>query len=754
MDQAYIVLPFVQFIICLVLISLVFMSAPSDRLNRLLAAFLLAMGLWGITIFGMRDSYPDADRAYFVEKIALAVIPFSSIFFYHFVYAFARIPRGRGVLYVFYGLGVLSAVFSLFGWTVTGMVPKFYGFAPDLGWAFPAVLLAAYPPVFLAIYDLTRGIGRAGDREQSQLRLLRLGALASVLGATSDYIPSLGLNIYPMGVIGNIAFGVLTTAAVTRYRMMELRLVLRRGLAYILISSSLLAVYGLLFIAVWFIARDQSRTALIIASVGTVFVAGLFVQPMLQRVQSFVDRVFFRERVDRLHAIVQLNADVRDITDFSLTALRVVRGIRRAVQSDWVTLVLPDPDETILLPRADSRGTSPDIELPADGAITAWFQRHHKPLPRGELQTDPYLQAMSEEEAGALGALDAVLLVPLLDRDRLIGILALGPKLAGDNYLAEDVEFLEAVAEQTGLAIQNARMFADEHERLSELERLANLKSNLLQTVSHELKSPITAIKISTELLEPAMSPKVPGARRERLIHTLKSGIDRLERLTQEALDYAAMQSAQLELQPVGIILEDVVREAASLLAPAIRARRQEFSIHADPNLSATFADSPRVERILTNLISNACKYTAKEGRIKIDVFREDQYHVVQVSDTGQGIPEDDLELIFSPFYRSKNADGSPYSGSGLGLSIARFLAELHEGQLVATSKIGVGSTFSLYLPERGPRSVRRPDSDRDGATPFRDAEARNPAPGSADTGTTVVEDTSSVATSGSASSV
>ena len=148
-----------------------------------------------------------------------------------------------------------------------------------------------------------------------------------------------------------------------------------------LISSSLLAVYGLLFIAVWFIARDQSRTALVIASVGTVFVAGLFVQPLLQRVQSFVDRVFFRERVDRLHAIVQLNTDVRDITDFSLTALRVVRGIRRAVQSDWVSLILPDPDETMLLPRADSRGTSPDIELPADGAVAAWFQRHHKPLP-------------------------------------------------------------------------------------------------------------------------------------------------------------------------------------------------------------------------------------------------------------------------------------------------------------------------------------------------------------------------------------
>jgi len=709
MTQAYILLPFVQFTICLVLISVVILSAPRDRLNRLFALFLLAIGLWGLAIFWIRDAFPNAERALAAEKVVFAVIPFSSIIFYHFVYAFARVPRGRAILGAFYGLGILSAASSLLGWSVTGMVEKFYGFAPDLGWAFPLILLSAYPPVFLAIYDLTKAIARAPDaKERSQLKLLRLGALASVLGGTSDYIPSLGLNIYPMGVLGNIAFGVLATWAVTRYRMMELRLALRRGLAHVVISSILFAAYGVVFLFVWVFAREQSVTAIVIASVGTIFIVGVFVQPILGLVQGFVDRVFFRERVDRLHAMVELNADVRDITDFSLIATRLVEGIRRSVQSDWVTIVLPDPSETVLQARADSRGTPPNVELPRDGAVEAWFRRHQKPLTRTDLRTDPYLQAMSEEESTALNELGAILLIPLRDRAVLTGILALGPKLVADDYSPADVEFLVAVADQTGLALQHARLYADEHKRLAELEGLGTLKSNLLQTVSHELKSPITAIKIATELLDAATTSGISGERRDRLIRTLKSGIDRLERLTQEALDYAAMQSAQLELQPVDVVLEDVVHEAAGLLLPTMRSRGQQFFVQTDRSVGTTLADAPRVERILSNLISNACKYTPENGEIRVDISVDGDYHVINVADNGRGIPEGDLELIFSPFYRSMNAAGTSVGGSGLGLSIARFLAELHGGHLTVTSTVGVGSVFSLYLPAKGPRDGHR----------------------------------------------
>jgi len=100
----------VQFVISVLLVSVVLLSAPGDRLNRLFTAFLVALGTWGITIFLMRDAFPDADRAFTIEKIALAAIPFTSIFFYHFVYAFAGVKRNKSVLLSFYAIGSVAAV--------------------------------------------------------------------------------------------------------------------------------------------------------------------------------------------------------------------------------------------------------------------------------------------------------------------------------------------------------------------------------------------------------------------------------------------------------------------------------------------------------------------------------------------------------------------------------------------------------------------------------------------------------------------
>ena len=143
MNSVYIALPFGQFVLSLFLANLVVVSDPTNRVNRLFTFFLLAMAGWGIAIFGMRDAFPDGAVAFTREKIALAIIPFSSIFFYHFVLRYTGVERRHKLLWVLYALGVISAALSLAGFAATEMVVKFYGFAPRLGWAFPLVLLAS-----------------------------------------------------------------------------------------------------------------------------------------------------------------------------------------------------------------------------------------------------------------------------------------------------------------------------------------------------------------------------------------------------------------------------------------------------------------------------------------------------------------------------------------------------------------------------------------------------------------------------------
>ncbi len=594
------------------------------------------------------------------------------------------------------------------------MITKFYGFAPQLGWAFPLVLLAAYPPVVLAFWKLTGAIRRSSDDiRRTQLVLLRWGVVAAVLGGTSDFLPSLGLQIYPMGVLGNIAFGLLATAALTRYRLMNLRLALRRGLAYTVISSSILAIHGLAVLVTWALVKDLSGMAMVMAFAGTIAIVGIGVQPFIGKLQKTVDRAFFRERSDRLETIFAMSADLRDNTDLDEVISRTVGALNGAVHPDWVSVLVPNRDENSFVKAVDSRGeASPDADANATpaviqtgGGLTRWFEINRSPLVGKMLDTDPLLQGISLDERESIEQLGGTLLVPMIAKDAVTGILAVGPKIVDGNYDTADIDFLMAVADHSAVAIENARLYAAEVERRAEVERLESVKTSLLHTVSHELKSPITAIKISTELLESTLTPVPGGPPHARMIKTLKSGIERLERLTQEALDYATMQSAKLELNLEDVNLEDVTRDVLALV-PAIESRSQDLSFRVQKGMGSTKSDSRRVERILLNLITNASKYTPEHGRIAINVTARGNAHIIQVSDTGMGIPEEDLEMIFSPFFRSKVPDSSPVAGSGLGLSIARFLAEQHGGSLTATSELGSGSTFTLVLPPGGPDSA------------------------------------------------
>ena len=306
---------------------------------------------------------------------------------------------------------------------------------------------------------------------------------------------------------------------------------------------------------------------------------------------------------------------------------------------------------------------------------------------------------MTEGEKAAIRELRAEMLVPLKASGELTGFMYLGPKLVGRDYSEAELDFVSAAADQSAMAINNARAYAIEAHRREELERLDGLKSILLQTVSHELKSSITAIKLSTELMDHVSGAEATEEQRERLVSTLKNGMQRLERLTSESLDYAAMQSAHLELNRQPVLLKSIIEQSISLLQPSISAREQKLEFTADDRLHPLMIDGQRIERVVANLVGNAHKYSPKGAPITVQLFAEGDDQVLRVIDEGPGIAADELESVFSPYYRGKLADTSPVKGLGLGLSIAKYLTELHEGKLSVDSTLGEGSTFELCLP-------------------------------------------------------
>jgi GAF domain-containing protein len=487
MNEIYIALPFVQFAISAFLGVLVLFSDPTDRLNRIFTLFLLAMAAWGITIFAMRDAFPDASIAYSRETWALAVIPFSSIFFLHFVLRYTRSKTGNPILYSFYTVGIVSALLSLGGFTATGMVEKFYGFAPELGWAFPLVLLASYPAVFISLALLHRAskIETSKQRRQ-QLLLLKLGVFASVAGATTDFFPSLGLNVYPLGVVGNIFFISLTSFGVTRYKMMNLRLMLRRGLAYSAVSSFLLAVYGVCIGLVVLVTRDLSSIAAVLFGGGAILIVGVMVQPMMQRVQAVVDKAFYREQHDRISALARLNDLTKDITDFPTVAEGIVTTVREATQADWVAVLLPSHNGKSFISVADTREAAPHFELSATGSAISKMKRFGEMLTFDPTSEDDENSTDDQQEMKLFEQLEVRMMVPMSAAGNLVGILSGGRKLVGAGFMDADAEFIKTAAGQAAVAARNASLYAAARKEASERSALAELGRVVSSTLDIE----------------------------------------------------------------------------------------------------------------------------------------------------------------------------------------------------------------------------------------------------------------------------
>jgi signal transduction histidine kinase len=185
-----------------------------------------------------------------------------------------------------------------------------------------------------------------------------------------------------------------------------------------------------------------------------------------------------------------------------------------------------------------------------------------------------------------------------------------------------------------------------------------------------------------------------------RLIRSINRSVERLERLVDESLDYARMQDANLELELQPTDLRELYEETINLMTAAARAKRQTLELDLPDHIPTVCVDRRRCERILLNLVSNTNRYTPPGGAIKVRIEVEPDYIVTSVTNNGQGVPEEDLDKIFNVYYRNSSADGKGAGkSSGIGLAIAKYLAELHGGKIWAESKLGEGSTFYFTIP-------------------------------------------------------
>ncbi len=235
------------------------------------------------------------------------------------------------------------------------------------------------------------------------------------------------------------------------------------------------------------------------------------------------------------------------------------------------------------------------------------------------------------------------------------------------------------------------------NEMAAWLQRTIENQRLFIASASHELRSPLTSLKLRTEaLLE---NEDMPPEQQRRFLQEIDKEVQRLQRLADNLLDLTRLQMRSKARSAQPVHLADILKETIHVFT--LRAARSRIHLVSEipTDLPPVYASPEDLEEIFFNLLDNALKYTPPGGRVELSAKAEGDYVVVTVTDTGRGIPPEDLPYIFEPFYRVDKARSSRSGGSGLGLSIVKEIVETLGGRIKVTSEVHKGTTFSVFLP-------------------------------------------------------
>jgi PAS domain S-box-containing protein len=293
-----------------------------------------------------------------------------------------------------------------------------------------------------------------------------------------------------------------------------------------------------------------------------------------------------------------------------------------------------------------------------------------------------------------------ILAYPIFDDQGILGDLWLF-KQQHQAFNDLEIRLVEQVANQCAIAIRQARLFKAAQNQVEELEKLHQLKDDFLSTVSHELRTPICNIRVAIQMLditlqkeesETAESPK------KRYLQILKEESQREMGLINDLLDFQRLEAGTQPFIPAIIHLQDWIVQLSQPFQERISQQNQRLQITIPPQLSPLITDEFSLERILDELLNNACKYTPADHEIAVNVETQDEKIFIQVMNTGSEIPANEIPRIFEKFYRVPSADPWKQGGTGLGLALVKKLA-LHLGGKISVKSEKNQTCFTLELP-------------------------------------------------------
>ncbi len=292
-------------------------------------------------------------------------------------------------------------------------------------------------------------------------------------------------------------------------------------------------------------------------------------------------------------------------------------------------------------------------------------------------------------------------LVPMTLTDRNVGMLVFGKTTGRTPLSIEDKRIILVLAHLTAISWERVRLRAIERESMAESARLSEMKSRILHILSHELKTPLTSLSSSTQLLQETDIYRLDSNTQDRLIGNIARATERLMGIAEEIYPLADILTGTIKMNLATIDCRNIVNRTVEEIAPLTSGKAQTISVSVPASPSTLTADQNRLTQVLTHLLTNASNFSPPESEIEV-VLREKAFEVTfEVGDQGIGISEEDQLSIFDGFYQADSELVRRTGGKGLGLLFARTIVELHGGQIWVKSKLGEGSRFYFSIPRQ-----------------------------------------------------
>ena len=321
-----------------------------------------------------------------------------------------------------------------------------------------------------------------------------------------------------------------------------------------------------------------------------------------------------------------------------------------------------------------------------------------------EVDSPPLLESDADRIQEALG-IKGLLVFPVLVEDRVAGALTFYSSREPKQLDEDERMMMQSITEEVGVAFENARLTNQleyMNQRLEQnnvhLQRIDATKDEFISVASHQLRSPLTAIKgYISMLLEGDYGKLVPH--QVEVLKLLSRSTNEVINLLNDMLNVSRITAQKFELTRTAARLDEIVSDVAAELQPLADEKELELAVNlpAKP-LPPMYLDPMRIRQVIINFIDNAIKYT-EHGKVEVHLDHDAETVSFSVTDSGIGIPEDELEKMFTKFYRAANARQVVGAGSGLGLYVAKRIIEEHSGVVVMHSVEGQGSTFGFRLP-------------------------------------------------------